>query len=113
MFARHPFAEDTLDALASVSDAIAQGVGRKRIQEVLRDSEDRYREAARRLAVELRPIALDDLGLSAALASYLEQWSERNGIAVDFHSNGLLNRRFTQGRFLSLTFHSLKTSAGK
>lgn len=39
------------------------------------------------LAVELRPTALDDLGLSTALGNYVEQWSERSGIAVDYHSN--------------------------
>jgi PAS domain S-box-containing protein len=41
------------------------------------------------LALELRPTALDDLGLEAALANYAEGWSERSGIEVDFHGNGL------------------------
>ena len=38
-----------------------------------------------RLAWELRPPALDDLGLAPALQRYTEQWSAQSGIAVDFH----------------------------
>ena len=41
------------------------------------------------LALELRPTALDDLGLQAALANYAEGWSERSGVEVDFHGIGL------------------------
>ena len=41
------------------------------------------------LALELRPTALDDLGLQAALANYAEEWSERSGVEVDFHGTGL------------------------
>jgi PAS domain S-box-containing protein len=41
------------------------------------------------LALELRPTALDDLGLGAALANYVEGWSERAGIEADFHATGL------------------------
>jgi PAS domain S-box-containing protein len=37
------------------------------------------------LALELRPTALDDLGLQAALANYAEGWSERSGVEIDFH----------------------------
>ena len=37
------------------------------------------------LAWELRPALLDELGLNAALGNYLTQWSERTGIALDFH----------------------------
>jgi PAS domain S-box-containing protein len=45
------------------------------------------------LARNLRPTALDDLGLPTALANYVEEWSERSQVAADFHSNGLLARR--------------------
>ena len=41
------------------------------------------------LALELRPTALDDLGLRAALANYAEVWSERSGVEVDYHTTGL------------------------
>ena len=39
MFAREPLAEDTLEALASVADAIAQGIERKRAEEELWQSQ--------------------------------------------------------------------------
>lgn len=41
------------------------------------------------LALELRPTALDDLGLPAALANYTESWSGRSGVEVDFQTVGL------------------------
>jgi two-component system cell cycle sensor histidine kinase/response regulator CckA len=43
MFSREELAEDTLDALASVADLIPQGIDRKRAEEGLRESEERYR----------------------------------------------------------------------
>lgn len=61
-----------------------------KLQEIVTE----FSQEVRSLVLELRPMALDDLGLSAALSSYLEQWLERSGIAVDFHSNGLINKRF-------------------
>ena len=42
-----------------------------------------------RLAWELHPAALDDLGLEAALRRYAAEWSENNGVPVDFHSDGV------------------------
>jgi signal transduction histidine kinase len=47
----------------------------------------------RNFALELRPTSLDDLGLQTALANYVDEWSERYGIAVDFHSNGFIKQR--------------------
>jgi signal transduction histidine kinase len=40
-----------------------------------------------RLSWELRPTALDDLGLEAAIANYLERWGERFNLSVDFAGN--------------------------
>jgi signal transduction histidine kinase len=45
------------------------------------------------IALELRPTALDDLGLQAALANYAEAWAERSGVAVDFQSAGVGEER--------------------
>lgn len=42
---------------------------------------------------ELRPTALDDLGLQTALSNYIHEWSQQTSIGVDFHSQGLLNHR--------------------
>ncbi len=43
-------------------------------------------DEAHHLAWELRPAALDDLGLETAVQNYVEKWSERNSISLDFHS---------------------------
>ena len=45
------------------------------------------------LVWELRPTALDDLGLRAALANYVQDWSTRVGIAAKLHTSGLLDER--------------------
>ena len=44
------------------------------------------------LVWQLRPTALDDLGLRAALANYVQDWSRRFGIAAELHTSGLLDR---------------------
>jgi PAS domain S-box-containing protein len=41
----------------------------------------------------LRPTALDDLGLRAALANYVQDWSARVGIAARLHTSGLMDER--------------------
>ena len=41
------------------------------------------------LAWELRPAALDDLGLVAALEQYFVEWSRHYGIEADFHADAL------------------------
>ena len=46
-----------------------------------------------RLAWELRPTALDDLGLRAALTNYVHNWSNRAGIPARLHTSGLLDVR--------------------
>lgn len=45
------------------------------------------------LVWELRPTALDDLGLRAALANYVQAWSARTGVAAELHAAGLLDDR--------------------
>jgi PAS domain S-box-containing protein len=45
------------------------------------------------LVWELRPTALDDLGLRAALADYVQNWSARVGIAAALHTSGLQDER--------------------
>jgi PAS domain S-box-containing protein len=44
MFAREPLGESTIRALASVADVIAQGTERKRVQNILIESEQRFRQ---------------------------------------------------------------------
>src|SRR5207302_4533389 len=45
------------------------------------------------LVHELRPSALDDLGLAAALSKQCERWSERSGIPVGLFMTGVEQRR--------------------
>ncbi|HEV3444201.1 MAG TPA: PAS domain S-box protein [Gemmataceae bacterium] len=47
------------------------------------------------VALRLRPTALDDLGLQAALHSAVEDWSRRTGVEGDFHGAGLEARRLS------------------
>ncbi len=47
------------------------------------------------LVWELRPTALDDLGLRAALANYVQDWSLRAGVRADLHATGLSVDRLT------------------
>ena len=46
MFARRPLSDFTLKALAAVADGIALGIERKRAEEALRQSEERFRQLA-------------------------------------------------------------------
>lgn len=50
-------------------------------------------EETHHLAWELRPPALDDLGLQTALSNYVDKWSERGETIADFHSSGLDKHR--------------------
>jgi signal transduction histidine kinase len=45
------------------------------------------------LVWELRPTALDDLGLRAALDNYVQDWSQRAHIPAALHTSGLLDER--------------------
>lgn len=45
-------------------------------------------EGVRRLALELRPPALDDLGLQAALADLAQRFSEQLGMPIDYQARG-------------------------
>jgi PAS domain S-box-containing protein len=45
------------------------------------------------LVWEIRPTALDDLGLRAALANYVQTWSARVGISAQLHAPGPLDDR--------------------
>jgi signal transduction histidine kinase len=45
------------------------------------------------LVWELRPTALDDLGLRAALATHIQNWSNRARISAELHTAGLLEER--------------------
>lgn len=55
---------------------------------------DRIAREMQHMAVELRPPALDNLGLRLALQGQMEEWSQRYGIECDFHAVGVDGERF-------------------
>lgn len=48
-----------------------------------------------RLAHELRPVALDDLGLSDALQRHARNWSRQSGVSVEVYAAGMSEHRFS------------------
>ena len=72
MFARHPFTQFAGEALAAVADGIAVGIERKRADEALRRSEDRFREMAEHIKE-----AFFDVDLATGTALYVSPtWAE-------------------------------------
>jgi two-component system, chemotaxis family, CheB/CheR fusion protein len=47
------------------------------------------------LAWELRPAALDDIGLAEAIANYVRQWSKHAGVEAEFHTAGMDKERLS------------------
>jgi PAS domain S-box-containing protein len=45
------------------------------------------------LAWELRPAALDDIGLAEAIGTFVSQWSNHSGVEAQFHTSGLDQER--------------------
>jgi signal transduction histidine kinase len=61
------------------------GLERDRLQR-LRGQVEEIAQTVHRISWELRPAAIDELGLASALANYASEWSLQFGIATDFHS---------------------------
>jgi two-component system CheB/CheR fusion protein len=77
-------------ALALTLESLKAGCGKER---GMREKIEQAQAIARRLdsdveflAWELRPASLDDLGLPAALANYIKEWSKHFGIKARFHA---------------------------
>ena len=87
--------DDTSQALTSlvVGLKVLEGLhdpGQVRAQVAeLRDLAAGTLDSVHRLALELRPSVLDDLGLVAAVQRHLAAQSRKNGLDVDFHTSGL------------------------
>src|SRR6185369_8693864 len=47
------------------------------------------------LAWELRPAALDDIGLAEAMGTFVRQWSKHSGVEAQFHTTGLEKERLS------------------
>jgi PAS domain S-box-containing protein len=79
--------------IASLKDACATSpemAGHALTLEAIAERLDRDVE---QLVWRLRPTALDDLGLRAALTNYVQEWSERHDVAAEVHTSGLLDDR--------------------
>ena len=75
-------------SLQGLEAALPVGETSTKLRE-LRATAEHVGKEIHQLASELRPVALDKLGLSRALASYLDAWRVRSGIDVDFASLGI------------------------
>jgi PAS domain S-box-containing protein len=71
--------DPTLSAKVEALEAVAQQLDR--------DVDD--------LVWKLRPTALDDLGLRAALSNYVQDWSSRVRVTADLHTAGLEEERLS------------------
>ena len=79
--------------LKSVGDSVKDAAIRGRLHR-LQAAAARMSRDMHRIALELRPGALDDQGLETALSNYVEEWSKRYAVGVDFQSVGLGAERF-------------------
>jgi signal transduction histidine kinase len=68
-------------------DALVAGPAHERLHLVRKRMEE-LGKTLHRIAWELRPPSIDELGLKKALASYIADWSEQCGTEVDFHCDG-------------------------
>lgn len=90
--------DDTAQALTSLLvrlrllERTAGDAGVSENVEELRELTSNALENVRRLAMDLRPAALDDLGLAPALESFVARFSERWPIEATFEVGGLKSR---------------------
>ncbi|GEM_PF-173093 len=87
MFARHQLTEDTVEALATVAAPIAQGIERKRAEQALGESEERFRSAFDHATIGMALIAPDGrfLQVNHSVCEMLG-YSEQELLANDFQS---------------------------
>jgi two-component system sensor histidine kinase UhpB len=85
----HDDTAQTLTSLLLYAKALEQGDAPADVREALaelREEVARSLEGVRRMARELRPSALDDLGLVAALDGYTHELARRSGLGIGFES---------------------------
>lgn len=90
--------DDTAQALTSIlvrlrllERSTGDGAVKQNVEE-LRELTGGALDSVRRMAVDLRPTALDDLGLVAAVRSYCEKFSRSWGIEVEVTAAGIKRR---------------------
>ncbi|MGI8997822.1 MAG: PAS domain S-box protein [Pyrinomonadaceae bacterium] len=76
MFARHPLADEALAAMASVAKGIALGIERKRVEEAVRESEERFRFMA-----ESMPQKIFTAKPNGEVDYFNRQWTDFTGLS--------------------------------
>jgi PAS domain S-box len=76
-----------------LKDACGDTDHRRALVEAIEDIAQRLDRDVDQLVWQLRPTALDDLGLRAAIENYVHDWSSRLGIHASLHTSGLLDER--------------------
>lgn len=90
--------DETGQALTSLSLGLKMMQGVKRLSEAKAQAEEllelthQAMDGVHRLAMELRPKTLDDLGLVPALRWYANEWARSLNLAVDFQTQGIKDR---------------------
>jgi two-component system, NarL family, sensor histidine kinase UhpB len=80
-----------LISLAILEESITSQQARDRIAETRQLAHQTLR-AIRNLSLDLRPSALDDLGLLPALRWYIKEYQQKFSSEVDFHASGFKER---------------------
>ena len=80
-----------LISLAVLEESLTTQDARDRIADT-RSLAHRTLRAIRSLSIDLRPSALDDLGLLPALRWYVKEYSQKCSIEVEFHASGFKER---------------------
>ncbi|GCE12296.1 HAMP domain-containing sensor histidine kinase [Tengunoibacter tsumagoiensis] len=80
-----------LISLAVLEESIPSPEARERIAETRRLAHQTLR-AIRNLSIDLRPSALDDLGLLPALRWYIKEYQQKFSIEADFQTSGFKGR---------------------
>ncbi len=80
-----------LISLALVEESVNDNAARERISETRALAHQTLR-AVRNISLDLRPSALDDLGLLPALRWYIKEYQQKCGIEVELAASGLRER---------------------
>src|SRR6266511_1830945 len=78
MLARHPLTEDTVETIATVAAPIAQGIERKRAEQALRASEEKFR-----ILADTAPVMVWVSGADKLRAFFNKPWLEFTGRAME------------------------------
>jgi PAS domain S-box-containing protein len=79
--------------IASLKDAWGTNPDLAEQAQTLETIAERLDRDVEQLVWRLRPTALDDLGLRAALTNYVQEWSARHAVTAEVHTSGLLDQR--------------------